>query len=266
MKQEKINQSRIKTIIWRNSSPPSSQNEDRLSQDSPTSLQDQCNELDEMKEIVKEPPQKSGLSRLLEKHPFIRNPFDRFAQFDGRVSDSIHVNKIKIFMAINSAESPSSDSTLQTNGSDNSQNNTSVSSRPGKIETIDIIINSAARVYDLIGLICWQYTNEGHEKKLMNDVDHYCLRIAEDNGEVDADFPSLNDKEPLSKFGFPTLALTEKSNKNIRTDTFVNGAFCSHLIPSSREEIASTTKVSSRRKLSALRRLIFRDAKLENTN
>ena len=38
----------------------------------------------------------------------------------------------------------------------------------------------------------------------------YCLHIAEDNGEVDTDFPSLDSKEPVSKFGFTKLALVEK--------------------------------------------------------
>lgn len=38
----------------------------------------------------------------------------------------------------------------------------------------------------------------------------YCLHIAEDDGEVDTDFPSLDSKEPVSKFGFTKLALVEK--------------------------------------------------------
>ena len=40
--------------------------------------------------------------------------------------------------------------------------------------------------------------------------DMYCLHIAEDDGEVDTDFPSLDSKEPVSKFGFTKLALVEK--------------------------------------------------------
>ena len=38
----------------------------------------------------------------------------------------------------------------------------------------------------------------------------YCLHIAEDDGEVDTDFPSLDSREPVSKFGFTKLALVEK--------------------------------------------------------
>lgn len=42
------------------------------------------------------------------------------------------------------------------------------------------------------------------------NVERYCLHIAEDDGEVDMDFPSLDPKEPASKFGFNKLALVEK--------------------------------------------------------
>ena len=42
------------------------------------------------------------------------------------------------------------------------------------------------------------------------NIETYCLHIAEDDGEVDMDFPSLDNGEPVSKFGFSKLALVEK--------------------------------------------------------
>lgn len=42
------------------------------------------------------------------------------------------------------------------------------------------------------------------------NVNAYCLHIAEDDGEVDTDFPPLDSNEPIHKFGFSTLALVEK--------------------------------------------------------
>lgn len=42
------------------------------------------------------------------------------------------------------------------------------------------------------------------------NVSAYCLHIAEDDGEVDTDFPPLDSNEPIHKFGFSTLALVEK--------------------------------------------------------
>lgn len=43
-----------------------------------------------------------------------------------------------------------------------------------------------------------------------DNIDHYCLMIAEEDGEVDEDFPALDNKEAISKFGFNTLSLVEK--------------------------------------------------------
>ena len=43
-----------------------------------------------------------------------------------------------------------------------------------------------------------------------DNVNAYCLHIAEDDGEVDTDFPPLDSNEPIHKFGFSTLALVEK--------------------------------------------------------
>uniref|UniRef100_A0A8C1ZAE7 Target of rapamycin complex 2 subunit MAPKAP1 n=1 Tax=Cyprinus carpio TaxID=7962 RepID=A0A8C1ZAE7_CYPCA len=73
-----------------------------------------------------------------------------------------------------------------------------------------VVTMANARVHDLIGLICWQYTSEGREPKLTENVNTYCLHIAEDDGEVDTDFPPLDSNEPIHKFGFSTLALVEK--------------------------------------------------------
>ena len=41
-------------------------------------------------------------------------------------------------------------------------------------------------------------------------IEAYSLHIAEDDGEVDMDFPALDNKEPISKFGFTKLALVER--------------------------------------------------------
>ena len=55
-------------------------------------------------------------------------------------------------------------------------------------------------------------------------VSHYALLIAEDDGSPDADFPCLEPKEVVGKFGFTTLALVgvaspkrETSDDNIKT-------------------------------------------------
>lgn len=41
-------------------------------------------------------------------------------------------------------------------------------------------------------------------------TDLYALHIAEDDGEVDLDFPALDSREPIAKFDFARLALVER--------------------------------------------------------
>lgn len=149
----------------------------------------------------------------------------------------------------------------------NATNKTILQSKPKSNDPLEVVIVSTARVQDLIGLICWQYTNEGREPKLHPDINRFCLRIAEDNGEVDPDFTSLNPKEPLSKFNFPSLALTEKSEERVRSynNQYANGNIYNHRLPTiAQNVITSSAKISSASsRFAALTRIIFKDAKLD---
>jgi hypothetical protein len=49
---------------------------------------------------------------------------------------------------------------------------------------------------------------------LRDSVDHYSLYIAEDDGDVDRDFPCLDPRETAGKFGFNYLALVECLKKD----------------------------------------------------
>lgn len=65
------------------------------------------------------------------------------------------------------------------------------------------------------------------------NVNAYCLHIAEDDGEVDTDFPPLDSNEPIHKFGFSTLALVEKfSSPGLasRQSLFVRMLVCFRLL------------------------------------
>lgn len=249
LKKDKINQSRTRTIVWRCNSPTSSHSEDRLSHDLPTddlngngtSTTNLATATTIANRKSKSPPRKSGLTRLLEKFPSLpKNPFNEYAQFDGGMSEAVPVKKIMIFIVLNQAQASGS---------------------------LEVVIVSTAKVQDLIGLICWQYTNEGREPKLDNDINRYCLRIAEDNGEVDPDFTSLNPKEPLSKFNFPSLALTEKTEERVRTysdQQIANGNVYNHRVPSITQNVTTNKKISSAgSRFAALTRIIFKDATLD---
>uniref|UniRef100_A0A3Q1HV77 Target of rapamycin complex 2 subunit MAPKAP1 n=1 Tax=Anabas testudineus TaxID=64144 RepID=A0A3Q1HV77_ANATE len=129
---------------------------------------------------------KSTLSLRLEQCPQqLNNPFNEYSKFDGKGHvGTTATKKIDVYLSMQLAQE--------------------------KIHPMTVVTIANARVHDLIGLICWQYTSEGREPKLNENVNAYCLHIAEDDGEVDTDFPPLDSNEPIHKFGFSTLALVEK--------------------------------------------------------
>ncbi|KAJ0044162.1 hypothetical protein NL108_009265, partial [Boleophthalmus pectinirostris] len=129
---------------------------------------------------------KSTLSLRLEQCPQqLNNPFNEYSKFDGKGHiGTTATKKIDVYLSMQMGQD--------------------------KVHPMTVVTIANARVYDLIGLICWQYTSEGREPKLNENVNAYCLHIAEDDGEVDTDFPPLDSNEPIHKFGFSTLALVEK--------------------------------------------------------
>uniref|UniRef100_A0A8C4QUM8 Uncharacterized protein n=1 Tax=Eptatretus burgeri TaxID=7764 RepID=A0A8C4QUM8_EPTBU len=79
--------------------------------------------------------------------------------------------------------------------------------------SMSVVVVANACVQDVVGLICWQYTNEGRVPKLKEQVDTYHLRIVEDDGEVDEDLPPLDSREPIRNLGFHTLAFVERMDR-----------------------------------------------------
>lgn len=143
--------------------------------------------LDESKE--KKLQVKSALSEALELYPAApNNPFGEYARFDGRINQTAPTKKMLIYLTMLPEEE--------------------------RNYGMPVICLSNAKIHDLIGLICWMYTNEGKEPKLKPNVANYCLKIAEETGEVDEDFPSLDVKEFVGKFGFEFLALVERPDKS----------------------------------------------------
>ena len=121
---------------------------------------------------------------MVEKSP--DNPFKEFAKFDARVGDRRRTRNYEIILHNLAGEQ--------------------------RLKTLQVVIFTNARVRDLIGLTCWLYTNEVNEPKLEPEVDKYCLRIAEDNGEIDTDFPALNPTDVVEKYEFRTLAMVESGD------------------------------------------------------
>ncbi|XP_043325504.1 target of rapamycin complex 2 subunit MAPKAP1 isoform X2 [Cervus elaphus] len=175
LRKERQNQIKCKNIQWK----------ERNSKQSAQELKS----LFEKKSLKEKPPnsgKQSILSVRLEQCPLqLNNPFNEYSKFDGKGHvGTTATKKIDVYLPLH----PSQDRLLP----------------------MTVVTMASARVQDLIGLICWQYTSEGREPKLNDNVSAYCLHIAEDDGEVDTDFPPLDSNEPIHKFGFSTLALVEK--------------------------------------------------------
>jgi len=70
-----------------------------------------------------------------------------------------------------------------------------------------------ARVREVVGLVCFLYTEQGRLPKLeFEDPSYYGLQMCEEDGTVDSDFPALDMAEPFTKFGFTQLALVMSEN------------------------------------------------------
>ncbi|XP_069697970.1 target of rapamycin complex 2 subunit MAPKAP1 isoform X2 [Periplaneta americana] len=131
----------------------------------------------------------SLLSEQLEKCPNLpQNPFVEYAKYDGNAQIGVPTRKYGIFLTMLEQEE--------------------------RNYPMHVVVLAQAKVQDLIGLICWKYTLEHGQHKLKDSVDNYGLYIAEDDGEVDWDFPCLDPRETVGKFGFNFLALVERQRKD----------------------------------------------------
>ncbi|XP_069097866.1 target of rapamycin complex 2 subunit MAPKAP1 isoform X2 [Pleurodeles waltl] len=175
LRKERQNQIKCKNVQWKERN--TSQSAEELS-----SLFEKKN----FKAKTSTSSKQSILSVRLEQCPLqLNNPFNEYSKFDGKGHvGTTATKKIDVYLSMQTSQD--------------------------KLLPMTVVTIANAKVHDLIGLICWQYTSEGREPKLNENVDAYCLHIAEDDGEVDTDFPPLDSNEPMHKFGFSTLALVEK--------------------------------------------------------
>ena len=137
------------------------------------------------------PPQVSLLSQQLNSLAVGDcNPWIEFGRFDGSGNpDEKFIRKISIYFPV-------------------SQNDLSM-------KPILVLCRGDARVLELIGLACYQYSLENREPRLDPPVDNYSLFMCEEDGSVDWDFPSLDSSDQLSKYGFTILAVVERSKPEL---------------------------------------------------
>lgn len=114
------------------------------------------------------------------------NPFVQYAKFDGEgVEDTCPTKFIEVFLSF-------------------------LPSEEERLQAVNVTFVESATVSDVIGLTLYKYVLKARKPRYQNDVKSYSLHIAEEDGEVDMDFQSLEEKELMSKFGFSHLALVEK--------------------------------------------------------
>ncbi|XP_058803465.1 target of rapamycin complex 2 subunit MAPKAP1 [Phymastichus coffea] len=173
MDEEKKKASEIKHIKWEN-------NPNHIT------LEEQCEffkfkDLKQTKPIVKI---RSLFSEQLETCPDLpQNPFVDYAKFDGSFQIGLAVRKYRIFMCMLPKDQRS--------------------------YPLIITVLANAKVKECIGFICYKYVIEHPDQHIQEDISKYGLYIAEDDGEVDWDFPCLDPTEVISKFEFSTLGLVE---------------------------------------------------------
>ena len=77
---------------------------------------------------------------------------------------------------------------------------------------LDVIVRQDATVAETIGFSLYRYWEEGRKPPLRKeecDANVWTLRIMEDEGVVDDDFPALERIRPISRFQFDMFALVE---------------------------------------------------------
>lgn len=153
------------------------------------------------------------LTQQIEQTPVApMNPFNEFTRFDGRFVDStVSTKRLRIFFNIlkNNTEFEPYDFREKFPQSLSGLNCGS--------NWIEVIVRSDARVCDLIGLICWHYTHLQIGPSLKPNLKAYALKMCEENGEVEDEFPNLEFNDEIKRYDFPCLAMIPNETRIIVT-------------------------------------------------
>ena len=171
-------QDEVTTVVWK--SPPVAPSE--------------AEEAEELfpRKILPEPSQNvvSLLSQELEDLSIesVTNPWQEYGRFEGVSSKD---RKVEIFVVVDGE---------------------------GSRTPLTLWCSREAKVKDVIGLTCLKYFHQEPSQRLEPPVHNYSLHMCEDDGTVDWDFPSLDLKEPFTKYGFTQLALVRRDPSQEETE------------------------------------------------
>nr|CAG4640894.1 EOG090X072S [Eulimnadia texana] len=105
-----------------------------------------------------------------------------YAKFDGSIQSGVVTRTIRIYVHVGDEESR---------------------------YPLTICVVASAKVSELIGLTCYTHNCQKQQPEIREPIDNFALFIAEDDGSPDKDFPCLDRRENVSKFGFTTLAMVK---------------------------------------------------------
>jgi len=91
---------------------------------------------------------------------------------------------------------------------------------------LQIMVKKTATVEDVIGYSLYEY-NEAERKPVITsemDVPYWNMRIVEDDGEIDEDFPALERSRKIQKFAFDSFAICKASQAEISKNLSVRNA------------------------------------------
>ncbi|XP_074067668.1 target of rapamycin complex 2 subunit MAPKAP1 isoform X4 [Macrotis lagotis] len=138
----------------------------------------------------------SLLSVRLEQCPLqLNNPFNEYSKFDGKGHvGTTATKKIDVYLPLHTSQD--------------------------RLLPMTVVTIAHAKVHDLIGLICWQYTSEGREPKLKNAAHGFSL-IQVDSTKVtmkDILQKALKRRKGSQRGSGPQYRLEKQSEPNIPVD------------------------------------------------
>jgi len=138
----------------------------------------------------------SNLSQLLKQNSSSSNPFSDYRFFSGKGDpDSM---ELMIYL-------PFSD-------------------EPEK--PLQIMVKKTATVEDVIGYSLYEYNEAERQPVITSDLDvpYWNMRIVEDDGEIDEDFPALERSRKIQKFAFDSFAICKASQAEASKNLSVRNA------------------------------------------
>ncbi|KZO98454.1 SIN1-domain-containing protein [Calocera viscosa TUFC12733] len=116
-------------------------------------------------------------------------------------------------------------------------------SRQNSDHPVQVTVRKDASVEEVIGFALWTYWDQGLEPRLdegllpegrsvSGDKERetrlttigWCLRMVEEDGEPDEDFPALDRSRPISKFSFDSYAVCEATEDQVKQNEVDNAA------------------------------------------